>query len=478
MKVINITIFLFVLLIQCFAQDAHYWTEQYGTRSMLLSNSISGSVEDLGAVFYNPARLGLIESNAFLISGKVYQLSTYAFDTKSAEGRTTPSSQSSFGGAPSLLAGTYRIKGLDKHSFAYSFLGRRRMDINLTEGNSIHGDVLPGVTGEEYLSGDMMMQKKFNEEWMGLSWAYAPYPRFSIGITNFLSVRKQDVADAMQVKAYTNAHEVEMYSKNSSYNYSHLGLVWKIGMAWLQDAFSWGVTLTAPMVSLSGDGSFNYECIYTGFNEVAPVYEKDNQGDLNMTFKTPLSIAGGLGIKFKRGTLHGSAEYFHGVNEYTLMTSAPFKGQSTGVMYQAFLIDELKPVFNFGIGYNYVFSKSVNAYISYSTDFSAAVVGMDSNTTISRTYASTFNSNIYHYGGGVVMHLKRADITLGATLASTNYTMRRVIGFPEMEGDNTQDNERHTNVYWKRWRFIVGISIPFLSDFAKKWEDKLLNSGE
>ena len=56
------------------AQTAHYWTESYGTRSMLLNGVVVGSVQDLGAVYYNPARLAQFKSPAFVISGQVYEL--------------------------------------------------------------------------------------------------------------------------------------------------------------------------------------------------------------------------------------------------------------------------------------------------------------------------------------------------------------------------------------------------------------------
>ena len=57
----------------CLAQDAHYWTEQYGNKSTLMSGSVVGSVDDLGAMYYNPARLALQDDPTFLISAKAYQ---------------------------------------------------------------------------------------------------------------------------------------------------------------------------------------------------------------------------------------------------------------------------------------------------------------------------------------------------------------------------------------------------------------------
>ena len=40
---------------------------------MLLNGAVIGSVEDLGAVYYNPARMSQFETPAFVISAKVYE---------------------------------------------------------------------------------------------------------------------------------------------------------------------------------------------------------------------------------------------------------------------------------------------------------------------------------------------------------------------------------------------------------------------
>ena len=40
------------------AQDAHYWSQQYGTRSELLSGAVVGSPQDLSTTFYNPGGPG------------------------------------------------------------------------------------------------------------------------------------------------------------------------------------------------------------------------------------------------------------------------------------------------------------------------------------------------------------------------------------------------------------------------------------
>ena len=62
------------------AQYGHYWTQHYGTRSILLSGSAIAGVEDLGAVYYNPARIAQIENPAFLINVNVYEWNVLKLD--------------------------------------------------------------------------------------------------------------------------------------------------------------------------------------------------------------------------------------------------------------------------------------------------------------------------------------------------------------------------------------------------------------
>ena len=94
-------------------QDGHYWTQQYGTKSMLLSGSVIGGVEDLGAVYYNPGRLAVISNSAFLLSGSVYEYNS--INISDAAGNAKGVSVSSIKGVPTLVAGTFKIKRIPKH---------------------------------------------------------------------------------------------------------------------------------------------------------------------------------------------------------------------------------------------------------------------------------------------------------------------------------------------------------------------------
>lgn len=474
MRAFHVIIILILLHCSLFAQDAHYWTEQYGTRSMLLSNSVVGVVEDLGAVFYNPARLGLIKNPAFVISGKVYELNKLLIENATGDDPNATKKNSSFGGAPSLVAGTFSIKRWEKHRFAYAFLSRRRMDLNLAGGANNYGELIEELPGEEYFSGSISLSKKFNEEWIGGSWAYSSNPKYSIGVTGFINIRNQDASGTTFLQAY-NDQDVVMYRSQKLYGYKNYGLLFKIGLAANFDPVKVGLTITTPTIGIKGEGTFQYEEYFSGFDNDDPIYVRNIQGGIDSKFKTPFSIATGVGVYLWGGTLMGSAEYFSKINNYTLMQGVMFEGQSNGKELLPLLYDESKAVLNFGLGYKFVISEQVKGYLSYSSDKSAVVSQKNNiHDETMQIRASTFVADVNHYAGGMVMDFARADITFGVAFASARYPISQPIDFPNGNGGSIVDPNNHSDVSWNRWRFILGISIPFINDTAKKWEKRIL----
>ena len=59
------------------AQDAHYWTDQFGNRARLLGGAVVGSVRDLSATYYNPGSLALVPTAELLLAGNVLSYTRY-----------------------------------------------------------------------------------------------------------------------------------------------------------------------------------------------------------------------------------------------------------------------------------------------------------------------------------------------------------------------------------------------------------------
>ncbi len=60
------TFILIVLTCYCaLAQYGNYRYNNFGNRTILLAGNVTGSVEDFGLAYYNPARLTEVENNGF-----------------------------------------------------------------------------------------------------------------------------------------------------------------------------------------------------------------------------------------------------------------------------------------------------------------------------------------------------------------------------------------------------------------------------
>ncbi len=199
------------------AQDGHHWTEHYGNRSMLLNGTVIGSVHDLGAVYYNPARISQFTTPAFVISAKVYQYTTLKI--KDGLGENIDLSTSKFGGGPALVSGSFNLKFLPKHKFAYAFLTRTRFDETFPFTIDDFGDFIRAFDGDEYFSGEIVVRKKSRDEWIGGAWSYAINNKWSMGLSGFYSSVEQGSSNKIQLQAYTVQDGTGMYLNKRSYDF-------------------------------------------------------------------------------------------------------------------------------------------------------------------------------------------------------------------------------------------------------------------
>jgi hypothetical protein len=457
-------------------QDSHYWTQQYGTKSMLLSGSVIGGVEDLGAVYYNPARLSVITGTSFLLSANVYELSS--INVKDAFGSSKNASTSSFRGVPTLAAGSFKIRRWPKHFFAYAFLTRQNSNNTLSYQNEVYQDVLANVPGNEYFGANLSMQSSSSQQWTSLSWSYAVSPKFSVGITTNYSINKQNKDNIIGLQALSQSNEVALYRYNRSYTYSQNGFLWKIGAAANVKNWLLGLTVTTPLLSVGGTGSYKFEEFYSpipGAGSKPATYSSSDQSSLPLHYKSPLSIGFGVSRNIGKNKIHFSTEWFSGISKYTMMSAASHVSQSNKLDTIRFnLIDSEKSVLNAGIGAELYINKKISGFTSFSTDFSS----MTDNLTrfIERKPEAgdgTWSSDFYHVGGGFVLNLNGADITLGITHTGANLTIPRPISFPDNSSQpifNTGDN---ADVRWDRWRFVFSFSFPFLNNYAKRFTEPI-----
>ncbi|AWW28747.1 long-chain fatty acid transport protein [Echinicola strongylocentroti] len=474
--VIATLVLCFFYLDKSYGQSNHYWTRNYGSESMLLNGSVIGGVTDLGAVYYNPARLALTENPAFIISADVYELNSYRIED--AIGNRKDLKQSSFGGAPSLAAGTIDMKEKSRSTFAYAILLRYDNDFGFSYRDEVTRNVLPNVPGDELFEGELNVTNNLKDQWFGGSWAYKLKDNFSFGVSLFGSRTEGSKGNKFDMTALDQNKDITKYDYSRGYSFQSYGILAKFGAAYSTDHMDLGMTITAPRAHLFGKGSYNYQLYFAAPDDsgIEDIYTNDYQSDLDIQLKSPLSI--GMGASYhlaENKVIHFSAEYFGKISTYNILEAAPHEMQSKpdSTIYFS-LTDSRKSIANAGVGVEWFLSKKVSFYGGFSTDFNAAPENTVSFVTQESSASNiSFDANFYHVAGGVLLKFKGAEFTLGATHTSGNTDFDKPVNFPT--GDNPSDVTiaNDGRMLWDRWQFIVSFSVPFLKDYVDKLEEKI-----
>lgn len=464
------------LLLTCplmaFSQSSHYWTESFGTRSMLLNGAVIGSVEDLGAVYYNPGRISQIDNPAFVISGQVYDWKTTIIENGLGDERDLK--QSTFGGGPSLVSGTFKLKFAPGHHFAYAFLSRRDFATDYRFSTDEFGDFVQVTPGDEYFSGELIASTAVKDEWMGLSWSYAPSEKLGVGATLFYSSLSRHQQVKSQLQTYSPISSgTGMYIEKRGYEFNSHGLVAKVGISYQSGGTSLGLAITSPKLQVTGKGITRFETFLagvdtTGNGQSDDVYVIDSQAGLPISHRSALAIGLGAGFKLgKRSLLHLSTEWFSAVPRYTILKSEPFVGQSNGQTLQLEVIEDLGSVINAGLGLEVYMNDNLSFFGSFATDFSAVDTDPTRLTELENVMNnSTFRADIWHMGFGFDVKTKFADLTIGATYATASELVDRNINIDDGQDPVTTQ----ANIIYSRWRFLIGFSFPFLDDMRGKLE--------
>ncbi|MGL1888425.1 MAG: hypothetical protein OCD76_18050 [Reichenbachiella sp.] len=500
MKKIKIVALLLVLQGSAsYAQDAHYWTEQYGNKSTMMSGSVVGTVQDLGAIFYNPARLALQNDPTFLLSAKAYQ--HVSLKVKDGIGQADLGT-TKFGSAPTLAAVSFNLdsvkflKFLHGHKFAYGFLSRNQFDYSLGATVEREYPFNPSWPGDDFLETQVSWNKSVKDEWMGFTWAIPLNDKWSIGSSHFISTYSQSNTYNQTMIAYASADTTvestqAQYVINRNRSISSLGYIGKFAMNYNGKILDIGVTYTTPRIRINGNASTYYERHLAGYEHgglpdsegnifypIKEIYESGKDGDAYGTYRSPMSLALGVGLQLGRlAKLSLSAEWFDKVAQHYAVIPEPFnrtriKSNDPDFVEEPLTInnryiDKRKSIINFGVGIEWKMLEKLDMFTSFATDYSSLEkTNRNDGTALTNTDNfdnNLFTANIFHYGQGFTLELKRMEFTIGAVYSRGIQPIATIVNFPNtaeevLEGD---DAIQYTDLIWQRWKVLIGFSLPF-----------------
>ena len=422
-QVLTVSVLLIISL-QAFSQDSHYWNIQYGTKATLLGGAVIGSVSDLSATYYNPGAISLFNDPKLILSAKVYQYESIS--VQEGGGANVDLKYSSISPSPTFVAFNVNIDSTGRNTLAFSVLTRQSMKFNLSTNVNVT-TAFPGVPTTAKTSGVSLLQD-FDEVWAGASFSRKMNSIIGIGATTYVAYRNQKTsmeAIVEELQPDTDIASILVYRNLKFYNYRALI---KAGVALNLDPVTLGLTVTTPSLNVFGSGTFGYNYFLSNPDTVSEnVFESNTQYDLKTTYNTSWAIGLGAAYWGDNFNLHVSTEWYAAVKEFHPMNIEPFVAQSSGIVIQNQLNQQLKSVFNAGVGLDYILNERVTLAGSFITDFSADIDSVSSNISFT-------NWNIYHISAGSNFKVANAEVTLGLSASFARDRMKQLPDFEDSGG--------------------------------------------
>jgi hypothetical protein len=424
------------------AQDAQYWTLQYGPVAELLGGIVVGSTRDLSATYYNPGALALAKDPSLLASVESFEATSIrATGSQVFDGFDDTSLQPS----PTLFAFALPRSWTGSHTIAVSGLTRQDFDLRLDNWE---------VTSSGRAGAESMFEQNLNENWFGLSWGHRAGENFGVGLTTYVAYRGQRTRKELSGQAAFSASEGGAALLVEDTDYSNYRLLWKGGISTQRETWDLGLTFTTPSVRLFGSGDASYVRSAVGADlgggpsvDVSVRHEQD----LDSHYRSPWSVAVGGAYRRGRSTFHATAEWFDDVAPFDVLDTSGFASDPAAASLVKRLRQKANSVVNFGVGYERKRSERFRLYGAFTTDFTF-------NDKDDSGASSLSTWDIYHVTAGTSLVVGDVTLTMGAAYAfgSDTRTVATVVVPPN---DRPVLTPSPLDVKYQRFRVLVGFDF-------------------
>jgi hypothetical protein len=435
------------------AQDAHFWSQHYATRGVLLGGAVIGSADDLGATFYNPGLMAWVNEREVLLGSNVYEYSSVR--AKDEEDSDLDITSQRLTVLPNLVAGQLGRQLFGGH-IAYSLLTRQNVQVSAKVRA-----VDPGPPSTSRLgSGEYFFDQNLTEVWAGVTWARHLGDGWGVGVSPYVAYRGQNLREQGLGQIAEPAGAVSTALVLRDVQYSHWRLLAKAGLGYRADTWSFGFTATTPGLKLWGNGESYLNVSASNLDldgDSIPdqVLASTFQKDLDAEYRGPWSVGTGGSVTLGRSTIHASAEWFSAVAEYDVLALEPFSSQTSGVEIRPQVRQGLRSIVNWGAGLEFAVNEERRLYMSLVSDRSAK--GSRSGTS---ALISTWD--ILHATVGSNVDVGIADLTLGLSYAWGDDEIGTVSAPDDVRDPSEAIGASDSSeIQFRRIRLLVGVQASF-----------------
>lgn len=428
------------------AQDAHYWTLQYGPRASLLGGAVIGSARDISATYYNPGALSQGADLAFAVSASVLEYSVVRLEDGGGQGVDLGTSKT--GLLPSLVAGTIssRLFG-GSGILAYSALTRNAGSQDLEGFVLLEAGDLPPDQNLEGFVGSADFTGDFSDIWGGLTYSQAIGDHVGLGLTWYGAVRTQSrKREAVSQFVRTDGTGLSAIDAASG-QYTSLRTLFKLGGFYRAGALTAGITVTTPSLRLAGSGQLSG--LRSTIGADTAVLLAGVETDLPADYKSPLSVGGGIAWQVGRARLHGSLEWFDSIDPYVVLQGGEVQLRQppdSSVVLDA--VQEQVSVTDWGIAVEYAFASRLTGYLSYYLDASSL------DEDIARASLSIIPIDINTLTIGADFVVRSARLTLGFGYGWGSQVDRELTDLLRQ-----QDEDFEATYVYRSTKLLIGFAI-------------------
>lgn len=372
------------------AQDANYWSSNYGPGGFFMPGAVIAENQDSGVLFYNPALLAHHSNkSAASVSGTVYQFESFKIKDGTGTGYPLKSGGSSVN--PLIATNSITLNKKKKpFTLFYAIISRPVIDFEASQRKDDKENVLDDSysPGTEYSISQYNFQNSVNETGFLVGTGLKITPKFAIGLSMEGQIRKQFYKLDLNSRALVNTGPDTLFpplvNVSQSYQNSNrtVGGQFRLGFSYeLSEAHHLGLVISSPLINVSGSATLLADYVVNNL-KIGPINFRllgnTRQEKLKSVWKMPLSIASGYIYHYKKGQLYIAAEYFGKVKEYRVVSPRPeiftrpdTSGQSATPILLQFK-DARKAILNVALGVSWAIKPLLTGYFSLRTDFSYA----------------------------------------------------------------------------------------------------------
>ncbi len=417
--------------VQIMAQDANYWSSNYGAGGFFVPGAVLANNHDSGVLFYNPALLAFDKRNAASITGTVYQWQSINIKNGTGTGMPLKSSRAII--VPLIASHTIHFKSKKPFTLVYAIVHRPVINFQASQYKDDKMNVLDDSysPGTENFIGQYTIGNNIRQTTALISSGVNLGAGLAAGLSMECQMRYQsfllNYSSRAVINDGSNTGFPEIVSAAEYYlaNTGNTGIKVKAGLSYdISDKHHLGLIISSPLVGISGKANIvsdneiiNLRIAGSELNLLA----NTRQSKLKSKWKMPFSVAAGYIYHHNKGELYLAAEYFAKVNEYNMITPGPkqfIRSDSLDGSFTTSLLrmkDARKGILNVAAGASWLFKENLTAYFSLRTDFTYANPKLYKDTD---GYLPNISSwDIYHCQLGINARQKKFNLRTGLLIS-------------------------------------------------------------